>query len=98
MISFARLFSLTGWFVLCVMFPAQAGGVARFVAPETVTIPAGPFIRGSDRAEREAAYRLDERAYGQSTTREPKWYEDERRCIETTKRYAITRTTINNQD
>jgi len=98
MIWFARLFNLTRWFVLCVMFPAQAGGVARFVAPETVTIPAGPFIRGSDRAEREAAYRLDERAYGHSTIRERKWYEDERRRIETTKRYAITRTTITNRD
>lgn len=98
MIWFARLFGLTGCLVLWVMIPAQAGGAPTFVAPETIKIPAGPFILGSDRAEREAAYRLDERAYGHSATRQRKWYEDERRRTETTKSYAITRTTITNRD
>lgn len=37
--------------------------------PDTVIVPVGSFIRDSDRAEREAAYRLDERAYGHSVTR-----------------------------
>ncbi len=50
---------------------------AKVVAPETVDIPAGAFISGSDRAEREAAYQLDERAYGHSITRTNKWYEFE---------------------
>lgn len=45
--------------------------------PEVVAVPAGPFITGSDRAEREAAYRLDEAAYGHSVTREQRWYEGE---------------------
>lgn len=40
-------------------------------------MPAGAFIAGSDRAEREAAYRLDEVAYGHSRTREGRWYESE---------------------
>ena len=44
---------------------------------DTVTVPAGPFIQGSDRAEREAAYRLDEAAYGHSVTRKNNWYESE---------------------
>ncbi len=44
---------------------------------DTVFVPAGPFIQGSDRAEREVAYRLDEAAYGHSITRENKWYEAE---------------------
>jgi formylglycine-generating enzyme required for sulfatase activity len=45
--------------------------------PETVVIPAGPFVVGSDQAEREAAYRLDEAAYGHNRTREGRWYESE---------------------
>ena len=45
--------------------------------PDIITIPAGPFIAGSDRAEREAAYRLDEAAYGHSLTRGQGWYENE---------------------
>jgi len=65
--------------------------------PETITIPSGTFYAGSDRAEREAAYRLDERAYGHSRTREWKWYEDEgeRRQVETAV-FRITRTPITN--
>jgi formylglycine-generating enzyme required for sulfatase activity len=50
---------------------------ARAFDVDTVTIPAGPFIQGSDREEREAAYRLDEAAYGHSVTRKNKWYESE---------------------
>ena len=54
--------------------PARAGG---FTPPQTVAIPAGPFIFGSDRAEREYAYRLDEIAYGHSLTRQNRWYDHE---------------------
>lgn len=49
-----------------------------FAAPATVAVPAGPFVAGSDATEREAAYRLDEAAYGHSRTREWGWYDDER--------------------
>ncbi len=63
--------------------------------PEVVPIPAGPFIAGSDRAEREAAYRLDEAAYGHDLTRQGRWYEGEReRAVARTGAYAITRTPI----
>ena len=58
---------------------AAAGGTARPATPAMVAIPAGPFIAGSDQAEREAAYRLDEAAYGHGRTREWGWYDDERR-------------------
>lgn len=47
------------------------------VLPELVEVPAGPFIAGSDPAEREAAYRLDEAAYGHDATRRQGWYESE---------------------
>ena len=40
------------------------------LVPEVVEVPAGPFIAGSDAAEREYAYQLDEAAYGHSRTRE----------------------------
>jgi len=46
--------------------------------PATVRIPAGEFVAGSDQAEREAAYRLDEQAYGHDRTRELGWYDSER--------------------
>ncbi|MEJ2015058.1 MAG: SUMF1/EgtB/PvdO family nonheme iron enzyme [Limibacillus sp.] len=66
--------------------------------PETVPIPAGPFIEGSDAAERETAYRLDEAAYGHSVTRRQGWYEDEPPRQEAqTGAYLITRTPITNR-
>ena len=42
--------------------------------PQTVEVPAGTFIRGSDASEREYGYVLDERAYGHSVTRKGQWY------------------------
>ena len=45
--------------------------------PDIISIPGGPFIAGSDRAERQAAYELDEAAYGHSVTRRQGWYENE---------------------
>ncbi len=49
----------------------------RFSSPEIVTIPAGNFLSGSEREERNKAYSLDEKAYGHSTTRTQRWYESE---------------------
>ncbi|WP_299398095.1 SUMF1/EgtB/PvdO family nonheme iron enzyme [Pelagibius sp.] len=57
---------------------AAVAGAAGWRMPEVIAVPAGPFIAGSDRAEREAAYLLDEAAYGHSRTREGRWYEGER--------------------
>ncbi len=66
--------------------------------PETVGIPAGPFVAGSDRAERELAYALDERAYGSGITREQRWYEGERaRARARTRAYAIMVTPVTNR-
>lgn len=71
---------------------------ANIDAPDTITIPAGPYITGSDRVEREAAYLLDEAAYGHSRTREWRWYENERaRKTLTTDAFRITRTLITNR-
>ncbi len=62
---------------------AQAQELSAKLIPETITIPAGEFITGSDAEEREAAYRLDEKAYGHSVTRKNRWYdfEDKRRKL-----------------
>ncbi len=66
--------------------------------PELVPIPAGPFIVGSDRAERETAYRLDEAAYGHSATRDGKWYENEPdRREDSLAAFEITRTPVTNR-
>ena len=75
--------------------PAESSGIS---VPALVAVPEGAFIEGSDRAEREAAYRLDEAAYGHSRTREWKWYENEppRREAQSGA-YEITRTPITNR-
>ncbi len=66
-------------------------------APETIAIPAGPFIAGSDQTEREAGYALDEAAYGHSRTREWGWYDDERpRASHDLPGFVITRNLITN--
>ncbi len=66
--------------------------------PALVAIPAGPFIMGSDGAEREAAYGLDEGAYGHSITRQRRWYADEaKRSSPTLPAYSITVTPITNR-
>lgn len=63
--------------------------------PQVADIPAGPFIAGSDPAEREYAYRIDAAAYGHALTREQGWYEGERaRGMAETGAYAITVTPI----
>jgi len=74
-----------------------AAGAGEFRAPAVVQVLAGPFVMGSDRDERELAYRLDERAYGHSRTRKWGWYENERRRQQVeTGAYAITKTVITN--
>lgn len=76
----------------------SAAGDAR-TAPAVVRVPAGAFITGSDRAEREAAYALDEKAYGHAITRERKWYENERdRHTEKLPAFSITRNLITNAE
>ncbi|MGF1608834.1 MAG: SUMF1/EgtB/PvdO family nonheme iron enzyme, partial [Kiloniellales bacterium] len=79
--------------------PARlAAADVPIVVPELVSIPAGPFIVGSDLAERELAYQLDEAAYGHSRTRRAQWYENEDPA-ETivTPAFEITRTPITNR-
>jgi formylglycine-generating enzyme required for sulfatase activity len=76
---------------------AQSGGAPEVPVPDTVAVPAGTFVSGSDRAERDYAYRLDEAAYGHSVTREQGWYEDERPKAERrTEAFRIARTLVTN--
>jgi toxoflavin biosynthesis protein ToxD len=74
-----------------------ARGAAKPPIPDLIAVPAGPFIVGSDREEREAAYLLDEAAYGHSRTRKSKWYENEpQRGKRELGAFEITRTPITN--
>lgn len=67
--------------------------------PATVPVPAGAFVVGSERVEREYAYRLDEAGYGHSVTRQQGWYEREpERHEETLAAFAIMRTLVTNAD
>ena len=79
----------------CAEAPARAG--QGIPIPDLAEIPGGPFVAGSDRAEREAGYRLDEVAYGHSRTRQGKWYDRERpRALHELPRFEISVTTITN--
>jgi formylglycine-generating enzyme required for sulfatase activity len=70
---------------------------AKTHIPHLIRIPAGDFIAGSSRAERERAYGLDEAAYGHSVTRRDRWYENEpARLLRHTGAYAITATPVTN--
>jgi len=60
-----------------------------------VDIPAGQFISGSNTAERERAYQLDEEAYGHSATRTQRWYENEQpRSWRHTNAFSIMKTPV----
>lgn len=87
---------------LCLLAGAAAavgaGPVGSHV-PALVEVPAGPFVAGSDAAEREAAYRLDEAAYGHDRTRRRGWYDHERpRGARWLERFFVTRTPITNHE
>lgn len=81
--------------IAALAMPARSADVIQ--EPDVVEISAGSFIFGSDRAEREAAYQLDEAAYGHRVTRDSKWYESEfPRQDASMPRYFITRTPVTN--
>jgi formylglycine-generating enzyme required for sulfatase activity len=76
--------------------PSLAAGVP---VPETVAVPAGPFIEGSSVAQREYAYQLDEAAYGDSRSREGEWYESETSLQSAvTDAFAIMTNLVSNPD
>ena len=80
---------------LCTAVSARAADIN---SPETIVIPAGTFIAGSNQAERDAAYALDRAAYGHDRTRQWGWYDDEgSRKMHHLAAFAITRTSITNR-
>ena len=90
------------WFtvIACAAWLAAGAGVGKAAAPvpAVVRVPAGPFIAGSDAAEREYAYRIDAAAYGRPITREQGWYANERpRGSARTAAFAVTVTPITNR-
>ena len=73
------------------------GDVAAINTPELINIPAGTFIQGSNKTERELAYGLDELAYGHSVTREGQWYASEfKRQENVTPAYRFMKTPLTN--
>ena len=76
--------------------PSQALG--QGLLPEVIEIPAGAFVFGSQRSEREAAYELDEEAYQHRITRDNGWYDREWDRHEVVlPRYLISRCLITNR-
>ena len=85
--------------IVLIITSMVAAWAEDFVPPSVIPIPPGNYIGGSDRAERDAAYQLDEIAYGHSATRKGRWYEREYlRHTASTNSYQITRTPITNGD
>ena len=85
-------------FTLILFLLTACGGPPKPPAwPAVVEISAGRFIMGSDDAEREAAYRMDEAAYGHSATRDRAWYSREilRREVETGAYFIMQRPVTN---
>lgn len=81
--------------VVLALLPLAAN--ARISEPATVVIPAGDYVQGSDAAEREFGYVLDERGYGHSVTRKGRWYAGELpRTTRELPAFRITRTPITN--
>ncbi len=84
---------------LPVQADTMAAGPVLAVVPTLLEIPAGPVVIGSDRSERELAYRLDEAAYGHAVTRQQRWYENEPpRTTARTGPYRIMRDLVTNDD
>jgi formylglycine-generating enzyme required for sulfatase activity len=72
---------------------------ALWSGPPVSEVPAGPFLMGSTREERDAAYALDEAAYGHARTRQARWYENEPpRHEQATAAFAIMTTPVTNSD
>ncbi|GAB1233007.1 formylglycine-generating enzyme family protein [Ferrigenium sp. UT5] len=81
------------WLCLVAALPAAWAGQPPL--PDTIEIPAGSYVSGSDRAERDYAYALDEAAYGSPITRTQQWYESEPpRGVAETGAYAIMTTPV----
>ena len=88
---------LAACLVLSGALPAGAQQAGDVPVPALVEVPAGSFIAGSDAAEREYGYLLDEAAYGHSRTRERGWYDRERpRGVHELGGFLVTRTPITN--
>ena len=84
-------------FAACGLVLGGAANAGSVPVPALVEVPAGAFIAGSDAAEREYAYQLDEAAYGHSRTRERGWYDRERpRGTKSLDGFLIARTLITN--
>lgn len=91
--------TMTGPCVLMVVGRRAMSTAAAIALPEFVHIPAGPFITGSDRPEREYAYRLDAQGYGHRITRERRCYENEReRQTVTIGAFDIMKNLVSNRD
>ncbi|MBI3092230.1 MAG: SUMF1/EgtB/PvdO family nonheme iron enzyme [Candidatus Tectomicrobia bacterium] len=62
-----------------------------------VVIPAGPFIMGSTRSERDYGYRLDETLHNSATARTYGWFETETRQTVELPTYSIDRLLVTNE-
>ncbi len=87
---------VTLW-LLATTLSADSNAEALLLPIETVIVPAGETIIGSDKKEREYGYSIDEAAYGHSITRERGWYDVEfKRQTINLREFSITKNLITN--
>ncbi len=93
-VQFLTAFPLLCLFIFCINSQLS---FANTLSPETVLIPTGKVIIGSDPKEREYGYQLDEVAYGHSRTRQLGWYDGElKRSTILINEFYITKNLITN--
>ena len=88
------LFAALLWLILS----SLASASDDISTPELIDVPAGSFVMGSDAAEREMAYQLDEAAYGHSVTRDRGWYDHEPQKQIELDRFSISKNLVTNAD
>lgn len=85
--------------LLAAMTAGCSDAASRWSGPLVSEVPAGPFLMGSTREERDAAYASDEAAYGHARTRQARWYENEPPLREQVMGpFAIMTTPVTNSD
>lgn len=85
------------WVSGCSAANPQKISLDNALVPTTVEVAAGRYIAGSDQAEREYAYQLDQKAYGHNRTRTSGWYDRERpRQTVKLEAFEVTQTPITN--
>lgn len=95
----SRALHLLLWLLATLLYSHFSFAQNQHIPIETIAIPAGDFIAGSNQQERETAYQLDEAAYNHSITRTNRWYDFEhQRHTRSLQGFSIMKTPVTRCD